>query len=224
MQETNIIFELFGLFISLVISFIAINHFSNNRYSTVLKYHTFWPRFWSPTIDGVVLWPLTTLLPMMFYKVVDVPLNRLWLVSAVVTVIQFSYAILMNGRYGGTIGKLQCNLRILDSKTEAPITYRQALIRDAIPLILILALCVYSTTGASNIEDMTLALWITGAFGVWFLAEILTMFTNAKRRALHDFIAGTVVVRTNIVDVDEPGSKAGEGAIQRSQRQIGIFP
>lgn len=33
---------------------------------------------------------------------------------------------------------------------------------------------------------------------LWFVAEVLTMLTNEKRRALHDFIAGTVVVRTNI--------------------------
>jgi hypothetical protein len=32
---------------------------------------------------------------------------------------------------------------------------------------------------------------------LWFFAEVLTMLTNEKRRALHDFIAGTVVIRTN---------------------------
>ena len=43
------------------------------------------------------------------------------------------------------------------------------------------------------------ALWLSTAIpGLWFLAEVLTMLTNEKRRALHDFIAGTVVVRTNI--------------------------
>lgn len=31
-----------------------------------------------------------------------------------------------------------------------------------------------------------------------FVMEVLTMLTNEKRRALHDFIGGTVVVRTNI--------------------------
>lgn len=36
--------------------------------------------------------------------------------------------------------------------------------------------------------------------GLWFVAEVLTMLTNEKRRALHDFIAGTVVVRTNTED------------------------
>jgi uncharacterized RDD family membrane protein YckC len=40
--------------------------------------------------------------------------------------------------------------------------------------------------------------WLLTALpGLWFLAEVLTMLTNDKRRALHDFIAGTVVVRTN---------------------------
>jgi hypothetical protein len=35
---------------------------------------------------------------------------------------------------------------------------------------------------------------------LWFVAEVLTMLTNDKRRALHDFVAGTVVVRTNTED------------------------
>jgi len=30
---------------------------------------------------------------------------------------------------------------------------------------------------------------------VWFVAELVTMLTNAKRRAVHDFIARSVVVR-----------------------------
>jgi len=47
--------------------------------------------------------------------------------------------------------------------------------------------------------------WILTALpGLWFLAEVLTMLTNEKRRALHDFIAGTVVIRTNI---DERGAQ-----------------
>jgi uncharacterized RDD family membrane protein YckC len=30
---------------------------------------------------------------------------------------------------------------------------------------------------------------------IWFILEILTMFTNKKRRAFHDYLAGSVVVR-----------------------------
>ena len=40
--------------------------------------------------------------------------------------------------------------------------------------------------------------------GLWFLAEVVTMLTNEKRRALHDYIAGTVVVRTNIWKAQDP--------------------
>ena len=29
----------------------------------------------------------------------------------------------------------------------------------------------------------------------WYLLEVVTMLTNHKRRALHDYIAGSVVVR-----------------------------
>jgi uncharacterized RDD family membrane protein YckC len=41
--------------------------------------------------------------------------------------------------------------------------------------------------------------WVLAAVSrsqlLWFMAEILTMLSNRKRRAIHDFLAGTVVVR-----------------------------
>ena len=33
---------------------------------------------------------------------------------------------------------------------------------------------------------------------IWTVLEILTMLTNDKRRALHDYIAGTVVVKVDV--------------------------
>jgi|KBSSwiStaDraftv2_1062776.scaffolds.fasta_scaffold128226_4 hypothetical protein len=54
--------------------------------------------------------------------------------------------------------------------------------------------------------------WLLMALpGLWFLAEVLTMLTNAKRRALHDFIAGTVVVRTNAEDRIAQGAAPNVG-------------
>jgi uncharacterized RDD family membrane protein YckC len=32
---------------------------------------------------------------------------------------------------------------------------------------------------------------------IWIWSEFLVMMTNKRRRALHDFMAGTVVVRAN---------------------------
>jgi uncharacterized RDD family membrane protein YckC len=42
----------------------------------------------------------------------------------------------------------------------------------------------------------TPATMLTVAALTGFLLEIISMLTNEKRRALHDFIAGTVVVRS----------------------------
>jgi uncharacterized RDD family membrane protein YckC len=39
---------------------------------------------------------------------------------------------------------------------------------------------------------------VTLLLTIGFGAEILTMFTNDKRRALHDLVARTVVIRLNI--------------------------
>ena len=51
---------------------------------------------------------------------------------------------------------------------------------------------------ASGQGLMTGPFWFLMALPfLWFVAEVLTMLTNEKRRALHDFIAKTVVIRTN---------------------------
>jgi len=47
--------------------------------------------------------------------------------------------------------------------------------------------------------------WLAFAAGFgWFIAELVTMLTNSKRRAVHDFIAGSVVVRFSKPALGEP--------------------
>jgi uncharacterized RDD family membrane protein YckC len=48
---------------------------------------------------------------------------------------------------------------------------------------------------APSLSDQVTS-WI---FTFWNVAEIVTMLTTAKRRALHDLIAGSVVVRTESI-------------------------
>ena len=152
MNDICTISENIEIIISIVISLIVIKHFSKRRYPPFFKYHTFWPRFWSPTIDGVILWPLVTLLPLGLYYGLKISQTYSWLISTFICLIQFTYSIYMNGRFGGSVGKLKCKIRILDSKTENPISYRQAFLRDSVPLVLILAICIYSMTSFSKIE------------------------------------------------------------------------
>ena len=64
----------------------------------------------------------------------------------------------------------------------------------AFPRLNALAYCLYAFGGSLAVAGF---LTPGGAadFG-WFAAELITMLTNAKRRAVHDFIARSVVVRT----------------------------
>ena len=56
-------------------------------------------------------------------------------------------------------------------------------------------------THVSN--EFTLRPWIQSILPECRATEVVSMLTNRKRRAIHDFIAGTVVVRTNIEELAE---------------------
>ena len=81
-------------------------------------------------------------------------------------------------------------------------TFPQALLRDVGLVVLNTASAVYlgylvltgvyiSGAESTNLPG-ELLVWASLA---WLALELVTMLTNEKRRAFHDYIAGTVVVR-----------------------------
>ena len=198
--------ELINLIVNLIPSLIAWWCYKNLTVSSEKQYLTFWPRLWAGFVDSLVLWPLA-FVPTLILQL-DIPL---WL-SIIVWFLQFliwaAYSVYMHGKYGQTIGKMVTKVKIIDAKTHNPISFRHAIVRDSIPILITIILEVYLVyhlaTGTISIDDLingeseTGAGWFLLIFAGWYLAEIITMLTNNKRRALHDFIAGTVVVRTNI--------------------------
>ena len=50
------------------------------------------------------------------------------------------------------------------------------------------------STGQQQLEDGLPGTILSIAGAGWFFLEIVTMLSNEKRRAFHDYIAGTVVV------------------------------
>ncbi len=190
---------LINLAVGLLVAGLVYNHYRNRIATRDERYSTFWPRFWSPSIDSVILWPIVSLLPVIIFDLFPTSFSA---VNIATTLFFYAYSIHFHGTYGGTIGKLKCGIRVVDAKTEQPIGLRQAFMRDAVPLCLALGLYVYAFTlrGEESFEESTYVAWVPALFGFWFLAEILTMLTNEKRRALHDFIAGTVVIRPEPAD------------------------
>lgn len=164
------------------------------------KYLTFWPRFWAPTVDELVLWIPVSLIPYLIYQMFELGLKASNLLFVSECLIYYLYSIFFHGTFGATIGKMATKVKVVDAATEGPITFKQAIIRDLIPFGLSIILIVYIFATGEDVSEGTSSYLshITLIIGLWFLIEIVTMLTNKKRRALHDYIAGTVVIRTEI--------------------------
>ena len=166
------------------------------------KYHTFWPRFFAPYVDGLVTIPIIWVIHILVFNF-ELPSVLVFLLSVIVVTIGYVYNIYFHGKYGQTIGKMACKVKVVNASTEEAISFKHALLRDSIPLFLTLTLFAinpYSPFAPleQRQESIDSNYWITKIPMIWFWAEVITMLTNDRRRAIHDFIAGTVVIRTNI--------------------------
>jgi uncharacterized RDD family membrane protein YckC len=122
------------------------------------------------------------------------------------------YSVYLVRRYGGTPGKLMVGIRIRKVDGE-PVGYREAFLRylpDFVLGILMSVASILTVIHMSDAEYHSLGLmalskrmgelapswekplqWVQN---IWIWGELIVLLTNRKRRAIHDFIAGTVVV------------------------------
>jgi uncharacterized RDD family membrane protein YckC len=165
------------------------------------KYQTFWPRFWAGWIDGLIFIPLAGV-DWLVQRAIGAPLLLgLWFV--LYTFSYDIYSVVFHAKYGQTLGKMAMGIRVL-SVSETKLSFRQALLRDAVPILISSTSLIYwlprIAAGASPYSVNFEFTWVdeVSTYGslIWFIAELVTMLTNARRRAIHDFIAGSVVVRT----------------------------
>ena len=164
------------------------------------KYATFWPRVLAAILDTLILWPLGWADELIWgatkSTAILVPWYLLYSFSFV------AYTIILHGVYGQTIGKAITGVKVVDL-SEGRLSMKQAVLRDSV-ILLITALGVGSglriaAAGISpygNPFEMTAVDWIFiyATLG-WSILEVLSMLLSKKRRAIHDFIAGSVVIR-----------------------------
>jgi uncharacterized RDD family membrane protein YckC len=166
------------------------------------KYSTFWNRFFAHWIDGFVFIPLSVLsiwLMNMFANDTYITYH----IQSFNTIAVYLYTIVFHGAFGATIGKMVCGVKVIDKEENKELSYKQAFIRDSIPLFLSMVVVVIShpkvnfdLLGNSSSSFFIVLFSIVGSLSVlWSITEIITMLSNKKRRALHDFIAGSVVVK-----------------------------
>src|ERR1035437_6315209 len=178
-------------------------------------YVGFWKRFWSIVADGLVLLPFTLLF------LWSEGFNRtLAVILTVPSAVLFSfYSIYFNARFGGTLGKLAVGIRITKPNGEK-IGWKEAWLRSSVDLIFAFAMLVLTLwalvlvdpreyTSAGFLQRLQLLssyypwwyqLIIIGQ-QVWLWSEVVILLLNRRKRALHDFIAGTVVVHKQFVGI-----------------------
>lgn len=163
------------------------------------KYSTFWPRFFASIIDGIFLSVTGALLGLLLGFSPDF---LSFLKEYVSPFAILGYFIILHGIYGQTLGKLLTSVKVVNHTDEGPITMAQSILRECTPLIVFaIALFVLFLSPVDENghipETSQIILSISGLFHfTWILIELLTMLLNEKRRALHDYIAGTVVINT----------------------------
>jgi uncharacterized RDD family membrane protein YckC len=162
------------------------------------KYATFWLRLCARIADGLVFMPIVLIGTFLFGRSTVSWVRVVWFSIAQCAVLV--YVIVMHGIYGQTLGKMSCHVTVRDI-SERPLSMKQAVLRDIVDIILLpLGLWVYLPQvirhGSLEPSDPPfLSSLFTYICMGWVWLDGLTMLTNSKRRALHDFIAGSVVVR-----------------------------
>jgi uncharacterized RDD family membrane protein YckC len=164
------------------------------------KYATILLRLGARITDGLIFAPLVMLGTFFLLRSSISWMHIAWLV--IIQIATLVYEILMLGIYGQTLGKMACGVIVRDI-SERPLNMKQAVLRNILTLILLrfgiwfyLPPIDHSQPPFSFAEgslDMRVFGIISCIVG-W--ADILTIFANPKRRALHDYIAGSVVIRT----------------------------
>jgi uncharacterized RDD family membrane protein YckC len=129
-----------------------------------------------------------------------------------------AYRVLMHGRRGQTVGKMATRLKVYDISGRI-LSMRQAVLRESGLILLNLTWTILYLLTAEDFwaylkADIPGAVqapgWLATSFWIgigWNLLNASAMFLNKKRRAIHDFIAGSVVVRLEPQAADPSAEK-----------------
>jgi uncharacterized RDD family membrane protein YckC len=165
----------------------------NQKYQTGLK------RLGAAIVDGIVFMPLLLVDQWLLGKTDNSSLIISWTIFT--TFLSLFYSIFAHYKYGQTIGKWVTGVKVLDISETSTLTLRQSFLRDSFYLVIEIIGLLYFTflvfqTGKTEYILNDYRSFADQPILWWTLIELISMLTNTKRRAVHDFLARSVVVRT----------------------------
>jgi uncharacterized RDD family membrane protein YckC len=177
-------------------------------------YAGFWTRLGSLFLDFIFILPVVSLVQYLnglsksifFYTIVPNLLFSFW------------YNAYLPKKYGATPGKLLVGITIIKLDGQ-PIGWREAILRHIVlwGLTILASAIMMLTLMEADDETYTSLGWLqrsqylmslsplffklySWTSNIWIYSEFIVLLTNKRKRAIHDFIAGTVIVKTKYVD------------------------
>lgn len=163
------------------------------------KYRTGLKRLWAAIVDWIVFLPLLLVAKWIYQCTSNTSILFGW--ETFVAFAPLVYSVILHYKYGQTIGKWVATVKVLDISETRTLTLRQALYRDGFYLLVALIGVGYHGLLLTKTADPARVLSDYSIFADnpvfwWTLIELITMLTNRKRRAVHDFLAKSVVVQS----------------------------
>ena len=175
-----------------------------------MTYAGFGPRALSLFVDLVIWLPICPL----FHSLFTGRSNTLAFLSYLLLgMFACAYPVVFHAQWGQTLGKMVSRIKVTRLSGER-IGYRKATLRSSVD---ILFWVIYMTGVVYMFTSWEVPEWSSLSYRelhklirqqnivsslyypialVWTLSELIVLLLNKKRRALHDFIAGTVVIHT----------------------------
>lgn len=159
------------------------------------KYNTFWGRFIAVIIDSIILSPITFIEA--YYEDTTDP-TLFIIISALSSFIIILYFAVLHAIYGQTIGKRLMDIKITDIDEVTLLGFKRSLIRELPWIITSVGIITYSLFQFDlNRLKSDYNNWMSITSISWMVIELITMLSNQKRRALHDYLAKSVVIKLN---------------------------
>ena len=166
---------------------------------SVSRYHTGLRRLGAAIIDSIIFTPLLFADLWVLNQTDNVWIVFAWTVFN--SALYYLYSIFFHYRFGRTVGKWIVRIKVADISETRLLTLRQSILRDSLYVVIQLIGFIYflykvAQTGDIDIVIMDYRNFIDYSFLCWMAIELLSMLTNDKRRAIHDRLAGSVVIIT----------------------------
>ena len=160
------------------------------------------------SVDCFVLFPFG----MIFLFLENISISSAVAVTVVSSSFFATYAIFLHYRYGATLGKMATGIKVT-LPDGSPIEIKEALLRSCVELALSITTMVAQLSALINADaeqyqsldwvgreayvSSLVPAWheaVEPIYWIWFWSEVVVLLFNERKRAIHDSIAGTVVI------------------------------